>query len=454
MAKRIAVIGGGISGLCVAYGLRKKGHDVLLLEKSGGVGGNIRSEQRDGYLFEHGPNSTLTSRELLDLVDDLGITDKIEWPSPLAKKRFIVRDSQLTALPSGPLGLLSTNAFSGSSKLALLKEPFRRSQGKPDESAAEFFERRLGREIVDYAVDPFISGIYAGDPDKLSVEFAFPRLFELERDFGSIVKGAFRSPKPAASKLPKGTPRSLTFKNGMQTLVNELEKRIGTAARKDCGELQIRKTDGQIEITTAGNRELFDVVAICTPAYAAADLIGHLDSYLASELAGIYYPPVSVVYTGFSDGDVGVRPDGFGFLVPGIEKRRILGCLWTSSVFDGRAPKGYHLFTTFIGGSRNAEFGHSGEDDLAAIALDELRVLMKVSGTPVFTAVKKWARAIPQYNIGYRSAVEAIENFRRAIPQIFLCGNYYKGISVSDCVKNGAATAREISEFLTSGQKK
>lgn len=454
MSKRVCVIGGGISGLCVAFRLKQANNEIVLFERNAVVGGNIQSITQDGFLYEHGPNSTLTSRELLDLIDDLGISDQIAASQPAAKKRFIVRDGRLVGLPSNPITLILTKAFSASSKLSLLKEPFRRNSGPADESAAGFFERRLGREIVDYAVDPFISGIYAGDPDKLSIEHAFPRLYELERDFGSIVVGGIRSPKSNGSKLPKGTPRSLSFKNGMRSLVNALEGKLGGSIRANCGDLQIAKVgDNQIEIKSTDGSEIFDAVVICTPAYVAGDLIDKLDADLSRELSAIYYPPVSVVYTGFKREEVGFDPAGFGFLVPGIEDRRILGTLWTSSIFEGRAPDGYHLFTTFVGGSRNPELGHSSEAELLHIAIEELRSLMNVTGDPVFSAVKKWPRAIPQYNVGYGSVIEAIEKFRSQTPEIFLCGNYYKGISVSDCVKNGGITAVEVEEFLTSSDK-
>jgi protoporphyrinogen/coproporphyrinogen III oxidase len=449
MAKRVAIIGGGISGLCVAYRLWKSCVEFVLFEKNAEVGGNIKTNNHNGFLYENGPNSTLTSPELIDLIDDLGITAQIAAPRPAARKRFIVRDGRLVALPSGPIGLIGTNAFSSATKLSLLKEPFRRNRGGENESAASFFERRLGREIVDYAVDPFISGIYAGDPEKLAIEHAFPRLYEMERDFGSIVMGAFRSKKDGSSRLPKGTPRSLSFNRGMQTLVDATEVKLGNSIRTRCGDLKIeRTTEGNIEITSDTGRETFEAVVICTPAYVASDLVDGIDPELARQLAGIYYPPVSVVYTGHRRQDVGRKPEGFGFLVPGIEKRQVLGCLWTSSIFDGRAPEGHHLFTTFIGGSRDPELGHSSEDELMRIASEELKALMNVTGEPVFSAVKKWPRAIPQYNIGYGSVVTAIDRFRIDNPNMFLCGNYYKGISVSDCVKNGRQTANEVATYL------
>ena len=451
MNKRVAVIGGGISGLCAAFRLKKAGVDVILFESGAAVGGNIKTEIRDGFLIENGPNSTLASREFLDLLADLGIADKVATPKPNSKKRYILKAGRLVALPSGPLDLLKGDVFSATAKLRLLKEPFVRTRSPKGESVAAFFERRLGKEIVDYAVDPFISGIYAGDPNRLSIRSAFTRLFEMERDHGSLLMGAMRSKKDKAAKLPKGTPRSITFKAGMQTLTDALYEDLKANVRLDTSVDSIERNGSEgYSIRTDSGEEIFDAVVVSTPAHAAARLIEGLDLKLAGELAGVYYPPVSVVFTAFRQSQVKADTSGFGFLVPGGEQRKILGSLWTSAVFENRAPGGYHLFTTFIGGSRNADLCDNSEDELIKIALDELRSILGVEGEPVFTAVKKWKKAIPQYNIGYEKVPTAIDSFKNNNPGIRLCGNYYKGISVSDCVKNGGLTATEILDFLSS----
>jgi oxygen-dependent protoporphyrinogen oxidase len=451
MGKRVCVIGGGISGLCVAYRLRKAGVDVTLFEKGANVGGNITTEIRDGFLFEHGPNSALASRELLGLIEELGLTDEIAKTNPNSKKRFIVREGKLAALPSGFADLIRNKALTGKAKLRLLKEPFVRGGADEDESVGSFFERRLGKEIVDYAVDPFISGIYAGDPYKLGVKHAFPKLFDLEKNFGSLLKGALFSKKDKTARLPKGTPRSITFKRGMQTLPDAIASKLGNSIRLNTGVAAIRNdSSDRYTVVTADGEEMFDAVVICTPARAAANLTNVLDSDLSRSLESVNYAPVSVVITGFKNDSVGFDPSGFGFLVPGLEHRKILGSLWTSSVFEGRAPAGYHIFTTFIGGSRNAELGQRSDSELISIALDELRSLMGTTGEPVLTAIKKWERAIPQYNIGYEKVITAIERSQANNKGFFICSNFYKGISVGDCVKNGIATAEKVAEYLRS----
>ena len=450
MSKRVCIIGSGISGLCIAHGLKKAGVDSVVFERGGAAGGNIKSELRDGFLIEYGPNSMLASPEMLGLIEELKITDQIAVPRPDAKRRYIVRRGRLLELPSKILGLVSSQAFSMRAKLRLLKEPLIDSSSPKDESIAAFFERRLGKEIVDYAVDPFISGIYAGDPKKLSMRHAFPKIFELEKRSGSLIKGALFSKKDKAAQMPKGTPRSITFLNGMQTMTDALAGEIGANLRLNTTVASIEKADassGYTAVTGQGS-EKFDAVVICTPSHAAAGLVASFDPQLAAELQDIYYPPIAVVFTAFKKEQVAADARGFGFLVPGIERRKILGSLWTSSVFENRAPEGYHLFTTFIGGARKPELAVETEDELIAVVREELDSILRTSGEPVFTAVKKWDKAIPQYNIGYQSVHDAIDEFRSAEPGIFFCSNFYKGISVGDCIKNAISTAGEIKAFL------
>jgi len=447
VSKRVCIVGGGISGLCTAFGLQRAGVDVTLFEKGSLVGGNIGTIRRDGFLIERGPNSLLVSRELVGLISQLGLSDQIAPAKPAARKRFIVRDGQLTALPMGLVDLICGRAFSASAKLRLVKEPFVRTRSFDSESVAAFFERRLGREIVDYGVDPFISGIFAGDPERLSIRHAFSRVFEMERDHGSLLAGALFSRNGA--KRRKGITRTISFKNGMQTLMDALAKKLGERVRLNTLVRSIKQSSPGFEIEIAsGAKGYFDAVVVSTPAWTAAGLISELDSDLADSLAEIYYPPVAVVHTGFKNENVKTAPDGFGFLVPGRENMKILGSLWTSSVFEDRAPQGYHLFTTFIGGARSPEIAVKDEKELIKIALDDLNAVLGVASSPEFVGVKKWDRAIPQYNVGYESVIDAIENFEAVHRGIFFCSNFYRGISVSDCIRNSLATTDRVADFF------
>jgi oxygen-dependent protoporphyrinogen oxidase len=448
---KVAVIGGGISGLCTAFRLRDAGVEVKLFESGPRVGGNINTVTENGYLVENGPNSLLANREILDLVNDLKLTGEIARPRPAAKKRFIVRNGRMVALPSGPVDIFTTDAFTAGGRLRLLKELFVKSKSPNGESVSDFFERRLGKEIAEYAVDPFISGIYAGDPHKLSIKSAFPRLYNYEKEAGSIIKGALFSPKDKNGKLPKDTPRSFTFKNGMSTLVDALQQQLGESVTTGNAVISI-SIDGDhgYRVVSESGSVSFDAVVVSTPANAASRLVADMDGNLAAELANIYYPPIAVVYAAFKRAQVKENVDGFGILVPAAEKRRILGCLFSSSLFDGRAPEGQHLFTIFIGGSRNAELCQKMEDELIKIGLDEVRSLLGITGQPTYAAIKKWDRSIPQYNIGYEKVPAAIDRFREQNPGIFFCSNFYKGISVGDCVKNSILTRDAVLEFLGS----
>ena len=449
MTKRAAVIGGGISGLCVAYRLKRTGVDVSLFESGADVGGNIQTKFSDGFLLEQGPNSTMASVELLGLLDDLHIRDLIAKPSTAAKNRYIIKHGKLVALPFSFFDLLKGDVFSYKAKLRLLKEPIVSSTSPEGESVAAFFERRLGCEIVKYAVDPFVSGIYAGDPEKLSIRSAFPHLFELERDHGSLLKAQLFGKKDPAKAVPKGSPRSITFARGMRTLIDALYSHLNDNIRLETAVQSIEKNGaGNYKLRGNGFEEDFDAVIVATPAHAAARLIDPIDNELAEKLSSIYYPPVAIVHTGFRHEQVKAACRGFGFLVPGGEQRRILGSLWTSSVFDERAPDGYHLFTTFIGGSRSAELCDNDEDHLIEIVIEELRSIVGIDGAPVLKAVKTWRKAIPQYNIDYESIPAAIVSMTKNNPGLYVCSNYYKGISVSDCIRNANSAAGEVIDLF------
>jgi oxygen-dependent protoporphyrinogen oxidase len=453
MNKRVCIIGGGISGLSTAYRLKKQGVEVVLLEKNPAVGGNIKTEIFEGFLIEHGPNSTLAGEHLFELISELGLMSEIAYANRSAKKRYILKNGKLQALPMKLVSLFANKSFSAKARLRLLKEPFIRSKAVgTDESIADFFARRLGREIVDYAVDPFISGIFAGNPDDLSLKSAFPKLFELEKNYGSLLKGAIFSPKEKRSKVPKNASRTVSFKNGMQTLTDELFADLGEIVRLKTEVFEIKRAEnGKFSLLTNDektNAQSFDSIVISTPSFIAARLINNFDAELSEQLAGIYHPPVTVVLTAFKKENRTFELDGFGFLIPKVERRKILGSLWNSVIFENRAPENHHLLTTFIGGARNAELAGGDEDVLIKIALEELNSILGLSGAPVFARVKKWEKAIPQYNIGYEKIIDSIEDFKRRNAGIFFCSNFYRGISVSDCLKNSRLAAREVEDFL------
>ena len=477
VGKKIGIIGGGISGLAAAFLLKNKGFDVTLFEKSGRVGGNIETVDVDDFKIEYAPNSLLKSPRLVDLIKALNLESEVLAANAANKKRYVLREERLKSLPMTIAKMATDDYFSLRARLRLLKEPFVRTKSPQNESVAEFFERRLGREILTRAADPFIAGIYAGSPENLSVRAAFPRLYELEKNYGSLLIGSLRS---KTEKTDKNFPRTFSFVNGVQTLTDKLAESLGksievntqvtnieklaggkwrvtTERRQPACENPVNaKTSVEAGVSSAFSDEAgrlpalhFDALIISTSAEPAAKLIENLDSNLSEQLNQIYYPPVAMVFFGAKKDSLAQNLDGFGFLVPSSERRNILGTIWNSAVFENRAPDGYHLLTTFVGGARNAELFEKSDDELFEIVFEELREILGLRERPNFTHIKRWRKAIPQYLLGYEKIENGIEQFERINQGIHFCSNFYKGISVGDCVKNAYRTAEEISHEQT-----
>lgn len=445
--KKIGIIGGGISGLTAAFLLKNKGFNVALFEKSGRVGGNIETVEIDGYKIEYAPNSLLKSPRLVDLIKALNLESEVTAANAVNKKRYVLRNGKLKSLPMSIAKMAASDYFSLKARLRLLKEPFVRTKSPENESVAAFFERRLGREIVERAADPFIAGIYAGNPENLSVRAAFPRLYELEKTLGSLLIGSIFS---KSEQTDKDFPRTFSFVNGVQTLTDKLAENLGESVKTSTTVQQIEKlADGKWRVQTDSNEKFFDDLIISTPAESAARLIENLDMNLSAQLRQIYYPPVAMVFFGVKKESLAQNLDGFGFLVPSAERRRILGTIWNSAVFENRAPEGWHLLTTFVGGARNAELFERSDEELFEIVFDELKSILGLRVKPDFTHIKRWRKAIPQYLLGYEKTEKSIEEFERECQGIHFCSNFYKGISVGDCVKNAYALAEKISHEQT-----
>ncbi|MBV9216047.1 MAG: protoporphyrinogen oxidase [Acidobacteria bacterium] len=436
---KVAVIGGGISGLCVAYRVQKTGAAVTLFDGADRLGGNIHTITNKGYLYEYGPNSLMANGEIFELIDDIGLTNQILATKAAAKTRYILRDGEPAALPGSIVQGLTTKAFSVGGRLRVLKEPFIASRTSPAESVYEFIERRIGREMADYAIDPFVSGIYAGDPRKLSLTNAFPKFYNLEATSGSLIKGALLGKRVPAKPVPVGMPKMFSFRIGMRALVDAITERLNDV-RLETPVDSLAKQDGGFIV----NLEKFDRVALCLPARPSAKLIHSLDTEAAREIGSVYYPPVAVIYAAYEKQQVSFDPDGFGILIPGPEKRKILGALFSSSVFDDRAPENEHLFTIFVGGSRNSELCEKDDGALIDLATGELQSILQITGSPVFTDIKRWERSIPQYNIGYEKVTQAVERLQDANSGLVVCSNFYKGIAVGECVKNSVAAATRL----------
>jgi oxygen-dependent protoporphyrinogen oxidase len=452
-SKKIIILGAGISGLSCAYFLKKRGADVAILEASAEAGGAMQSKRIDGFLVERGPNSTQEITPLFDeIVRDLKLEGERMYAEDTAKYRYILRNGALHAMPTSPPAFLKTKLFSLKAKLRLLAEPFI-GKAEGEESIAQFVERRLGREFLDYAINPFVAGVYAGDPKQLSVRYGFPKLYNLEANYSGLFKGMLAKKKEKGkSKKEKGESsvatqpagKMFSFKNGMGTLSKAIADSLSDNLHLDSPVEKVFKNGEKFLVQTPNANFEADEVVIALPAYVAAELLKDLSQSTADVLKGIVYPPVCEVVMGFKKEQVGRSLDGFGFLIPEKENRRILGCIWSSSIFKNRAPEGFVEVTTFVGGTRNSDIGREPDDVLKRIVAEELRELLKISGEPAFTHISRWERAIPQYRMGYGEVLKALDTFEKENAGMYFCSNFRGGLSVGDCVKSGFTMAERL----------
>ncbi|MEP7183539.1 MAG: protoporphyrinogen oxidase [Betaproteobacteria bacterium] len=451
------VIGAGISGLTTAYRLAKRGIAVEVLDAGREPGGVMGTRRRDGALYETGPNSTLDTTPLINaLLADLGIAAERADAAAVASTRFIVRGGALVALPSSPPAFFTTKAFTLGAKLALLREPFVRPLPPGvEESIASFVRRRLGNEFLDYAIDPFVAGIYAGDPERISVPAAFPRLAALEQKYGSLIKGQIIGARERKKnpEQAKNTAGSFSFRQGMQTLPLALARAVGRVEQGVNVVSVTRDSDGTYVVT--GQRDDAPVVrraravVLAVPAHPAAGLVAALAPAAASALLAIDYAPIAVVASAYRRADVTHPLAGFGFLVPKKERRALLGTLFSSSMFDGRAPDGMVLLTTFVGGRRNPELAALPDDELGRIVAGELTALVGAAPTPQWREIVRWPQAIPQYDLGHLDRLLKVSEAEAALPGLSFCANYRGGVSVGDCIKAAHTAADTVQAHLT-----
>lgn len=454
----VAVIGGGISGLVCAYRLHKLGANVLLLEQSERTGGLIGTVEQDGFLFETGPQSVQGTDALLDLIPELGLEEELCKADPKAP-RYVLRHGRLQKIPLSPQALLTTSLLGAGSRWKIFSEMFR-STRPPDEeeTIAAFVRRKFGHEILEYLVAPFVSGVYAGDPEKLSLRAAFPSLEEWEREYGSVLRGAMKSRPTNGAR--KGPPPLCSFRRGLatltQTLATKLGDRVQTGVRAD--EVRRAGSNGssgfEVRITQDGKQHaiMAKTLVLATPAYIASRLIAPLRESLAQMLSGVAYAAVAVVGAGYYDRQASAPIEGFGVLIPRAEKYRTLGTVWSSSLFTGRAGAGKFVMTSFAGGATDPGLIDKSEREIAAIVERENGRMLAISGPPIASAVWKHPKALPQYNLGHGHVVEAIGDGERAIPGLFFAGNYLHGPAVGKCVEQAIQTASAVNTYLQGSQ--
>ena len=439
---RVVVVGGGVAGLAAAYHLRTLSPDrapeVVLLDAGDRPGGKARTEIAGGCLRERGPNGFLDDAEgTMALVRALGLEGRLRRASEKAARRFVFRGPGLWRIPATRTEFLFSRLLSFGAKLRVMFEPFSRRAPEGDESVYEFARRCLGEEPARVLADAFVAGVFAGDAQLLSVRSAFPTLPEMEAEHGSLL----RAMKARAGK--RGT--LTTFDGGMQVLPDALAARLGASvktARRAMG-LQ-RRGDGWA--VQAADGEVFpaDAVVCAIPAPDAAFLLGRLDPRWRAACEAIPTVPVAVVTVRYREEDAPKAGQGYGFLVPSGERPRVLGVLWESTLFEGRAPKGEVLLRAMVGGARAPELVDRADDDLVKIVREDLRLTMRIEADPIDAKVAKWHHAIPQYNLGHADRVAAVEALRAECPGLRLAGASWRGVSVNDCLRSGRTAAEAI----------
>jgi oxygen-dependent protoporphyrinogen oxidase len=450
----VVVIGGGISGLACAYRLQQAGIPVRLLEAGSRPGGVIATKDMDGFRFELGPQSFLSTEPLLGLIGSLGLRDQIVYANPRAP-RYILARGRLVAAPLSPPSLLATPLFSAQTKWRLLTEILRRTRPPAeDESVAQFVRRKFGDEILKRLVAPFVSGIFAGDSERLSLRAAFPKLYEFEAQYGSVLRGALKS-RPASGAARS---RLCSFRDGMETFPRAFATRLGSSLLLETSVSSLRhgKANGkpwfEADITRHNHRELLaaNAVVMATPTNVTSQILLGLTDRFSPLFSQIEYAPVTVVSACYRREQFRQPHDGFGFLVPREEGLRVLGTVFNSSLFAGRAPDGMVCFTSFAGGATDPQFCELSDEEITETICGEVARILGITGQPAMTNLHRYARALPQYNLGHSQVVKSLEALATAMPGLFLAGNYLTGPSIGACVEQAFRTAEAVRVHLAS----
>ncbi len=436
----IAVVGGGIAGLTAAFSLMAE-HDVTVFEHEGMAGGKIRSQKLDGFLFEWGPSGFLSNaQELNALAAELELTDAVIDARPEAKNRFIYWDGKLHKLPSKPPGIFSMSLLSPGGKLRAFRElfvPRRGANDGEDESVYAFMARRFGTEVAERIATPALLGVSGGNAASTSLAAVFPRLPELERERGSVIRGMVRGSRTASQM------RSFAG-SGMQRLTDRLVERLGNRMRLGTTVTRIEPDGAGWRIVHDRGEAVAERVIVATPAYAAAGMVAGFDAELARQLDAIAYAPMRVIGVAFRREDVAAPLDGFGFLAARGCGVRILGATYTSSMLPEQAPPGTVYVRVFMGGAADPGAALLDPEAARAIVLADLATTLGITAAPIAYHEIVWNNAIPQYALGHSKRVQTIEQLTQAHAGLALTGNAYRGLGVNDTVRDARTVAARI----------
>lgn len=448
-----AIIGGGVSGLSVAYGLRARGHRVAVLERQVRTGGNAVSERFGGFLMEHGPSSVNAAvSAAVDLSAALGLDAERRELGGGVKARYLVGGGKLRGISTHPLGFLCAGYLSPLARLRMLAEiavPRRRDHR--EETVAGFWSRRFGHEFADKVIDPLVGGLYAGRASELSMESVFPAVAAMERRYGSVT-GGILAKRLTNGKMPGR--RLFSWRDGIGTLPTALTDSLGEAVRTGVVVTAIERGGCGFRIKTAGHGTLrARIVVVATQPHVAAGLLESVDPVAAEAAAGIAAPPLAVVFLGYRREQVAHPLDGLGYLTPSGENRVLSGALFCSTMFADRAPEGHVALAGYVGGARAPEAARLDSGAITALARDEFRNLLGARGEPVVSRVRHWPRGLPQLRAGHRRRIEAIRGAERRHPGLFLTGNYFTGPAVATCVDHALRTCERVADHATAVER-
>ncbi len=448
------VIGGGIAGLACASHLKLAGRTVRLVERNDYLGGVIRTLSDSGYRIETGPNSLLvrTEEPLLKYLSRPEIAARIQLAGRMGKKRFILKDGHPVALPMSLSEGIFTQILSLPAKVRLLKEPFIPPAGGVDgvdpekETVADFVRRRLGNEFLESLIDPFVKGVYASDPHLLSMADTFPRLVQMEKSYGSLIKGGLALARQKKAPAPAFAREILSFSEGMGTLPESLANILDDDAGTNAEVIGVAPSESGFRTALLFEEETYYIrskhLVLALPAAQTAELIEPMAPGIPSLLGQIPYAPIAVVYLGYPRDRISHPLDGFGLLVPSRERRKILGALFSSSLFPGRSPDGHVLLTVFVGGMTQPKLAQAFDEDLLPMVTKEIGSMLGVLGAPSYVRIQRWAGAIPQSVPGHGERIRSIES---ALPSgLHLAGSYLSGVSVSQTFSSGIRAAEKI----------
>lgn len=443
------VIGGGVSGLATAYGLVRSGRRVLLLERQFRTGGNACSERIGDFLMEHGPSSMNGSvAAAVAFQHELGI-DKLRCNlGSGVRYRYLLRAGRLHGIATHPLGFLVSGYLTPGARWRLLAEPFvpvKRDAG--EESVADFCGRRFGREFADAVIDPLLGGLRAARAGEASMQACFPALVAMEQHYGSIICAIL------AKRLGRGTmpaQRLFSWQQGIETLPQTLTARLGNTIRVGMPVRRISAVPGgyRVEAGLPAQTLFARAVVVATQPHVAAELLDHVDADAAAASAKIDAPPLAVVFTGYRRRQIAHPLTGLGYLVPEKEQRTLLGTLFCSTMFPGRAAVGDVALAAYIGGARAPDLARASPAELVEATCRELRELLGATGPPVVSRVRQWARGLPQYRVGHQQQIETLLAAEVRHPGLFLTGNYFSGPSVATCIAQAVETTNRVEHYL------